>query len=449
MLEKIFVKMREASRRVALAPDSQRSEALRRLAQLVEENMDNILRANALDLSKMDAANPLYDRLQLTPERLRAIAADLRHVASLPAPDGEVVEERTLDNGIALRQVRVPFGVVGVIYEARPNVTYDVFSLCLKSGNACVLKGGHDAEESNRAAIALIHRALADVGLPVEACELLPSTHEATAEMLNAVGYIDVCIPRGGRRLIDFVRDNARVPVIETGAGVVHIYFDAAADLQMGTAIICNAKTRRVSVCNALDTLLIHRSRLSDLPAIVAPLLARGVTIHADPASLAALVGAPTQVPTMASQASPLASQACRGARMASCSPALLSSEAFGERIVAAVAEDADREWMSYNMGIFTVDSLDDALAHIAAHGSGHSESIITEDEAAARRFQTEVDASSVYVNLPTSFTDGGQFGLGAEVGISTQKLGPRGPMGLKALTTTKYLLTGRGQLRP
>ena len=409
-----FAGVRAASRQLLEISADGRSRAITALASLVEENIDSILEANARDLSRMDPSNPLYDRLQLTPDRLRAIAADLRHVAALPTPVGEEVEHRTLSNGIDLRRVRVPFGVVGVIYEARPNVTYDVFSLCLRSGNACILKGGRDAEESNLAAIGLIRRALERAGLPADACVLLPSTHEATAALLSAVGYVDVCIPRGGRRLIDFVRDNARVPVIETGAGVVHAYFDSKGDAAMGAAIIGNAKTRRVSVCNALDTLLVARDRLVDLPALTAPLAAKNVELHCDAEALAALRG--------------------------SYPDALLRE---------AAADDPDREWMDYKMGIYTVAGVDEAIGHIARHGSGHSETIITDDEAAADRFRSLVDASCVYVNLPTSFTDGGQFGLGAEIGISTQKLGPRGPMGLTALTTTKYLLTGRGQLRP
>lgn len=409
-----FAGVRAASRQLLEISADGRSRAITALASLVEENIDSILEANARDLSRMNPSNPLYDRLQLTPDRLRAIAADLRHVAALPTPVGEEVEHRTLPNGIDLRRVRVPFGVVGVIYEARPNVTYDVFSLCLRSGNACILKGGRDAEESNLAAISLIRRALERAGLPADACVLLPSTHEATAALLSAVGYVDVCIPRGGRRLIDFVRDNARVPVIETGAGVVHAYFDSKGDAAMGAAIIGNAKTRRVSVCNTLDTLLVARDRLVDLPALTAPLAAKNVELHCDAEALEALRG--------------------------NYPDALLRE---------AAADDPDREWMDYKMGIYTVAGVDEAIGHIARHGSGHSETIITEDEAAADRFRSLVDASCVYVNLPTSFTDGGQFGLGAEIGISTQKLGPRGPMGLTALTTTKYLLTGRGQLRP
>lgn len=409
----IFSRAREASRTLLELTDSQRSAAITTLADLVETHRDELLTANSLDVARMSRSNPLYDRLQLTPERLAGIASDLRHVAALPTPVGEEVEHRTLPNGIDLRKVRVPFGVIGVIYEARPNVTFDVFSLCLKSGNACILKGGHDADDSNRAAINLIHEALRLNGIPVDAATLLPSTHEATAALLGAVGKVDVCIPRGGRRLIDFVRDNAKVPVIETGAGVVHTYFDINGDLEMGRGIINNAKTRRVSVCNALDTLLIHRGRLADLPAICAPLADKNVEIHADPEAMEALRGN------------------------------------YPDKLLVAANDCWDTEWMDFKMGIHTVSDLDEAIAHITRHGSGHSESIVTDDTKAADTFRRMVDASCVYVNLPTSFTDGGQFGLGAEIGISTQKLGPRGPMGLREITTTRYLLTGHGQLRP
>lgn len=409
----IFRRAREASRVLPALSDGQRSAAITTLASLVDSRQAELLEANLLDLARMDPSNPLYDRLQLTPERLRGIASDLRHVAELPTPVGEEVEHRRLPNGIDLRKVRVPFGVIGVIYEARPNVTFDVFSLCLKSGNACILKGGHDADDSNRAAIGLIHEALRLNGIPVEAATLLPSTHEATAAMLGAVGQVDVCIPRGGRRLIDFVRDNAKVPVIETGAGVVHAYFDLAGDLEMGRGIITNAKTRRVSVCNALDTLLVHRGRLADLPSLCRPLAEKGVEIHADDEAMEALRGN------------------------------------YPDRLLVPAGECWDTEWMDYKMGLRVVGSLDEAISHIALHGSGHSESIITADTAAADTFRRMVDASCVYVNLPTSFTDGAQFGLGAEIGISTQKLGPRGPMGLREITTTRYLLTGDGQLRP
>ena len=410
-MKNLFEAAKRVSTQVALIPDDRRAAALEAVANAILAHSADILSANAEDLARMDPQNPLYDRLKLTPERLEGIASDMRHVAALPSPLGRTLEDRTLPNGLRLRKVSVPFGVIGVIYEARPNVTFDVFSLCFKSGNACLLKGGSDADASNRAAVALIRRVLAEQGLPEEAVTLLPPTHEAVGELLSAVGYVDLVIPRGGRRLIDYVRDNAKVPCIETGAGVVNTYFDAAGDLEIGRRIVLNAKTRRVSVCNALDCLIVHRERLADLPALVAPLAEKNVTIYADEAAFAALDG--------------------KYARLETTTP-----ESFGT------------EYMDYKMAIRTVASIDEALAHIARYGSGHSESIVTADAAAAARFQAEVDAACVYVNAPTSFTDGAQFGLGAEIGISTQKLGARGPMGLCEITTYKWLIDGNGQVR-
>ncbi len=410
-MKNLFEAAKRVSTQVALIPDDRRAAALEAVADAILAHSADILSANAEDLARMDPQNPLYDRLKLTPERLEGIASDMRHVAALPSPLGRVLEDRTLPNGLRLRKVSVPFGVIGVIYEARPNVTFDVFSLCFKSGNACLLKGGSDADASNRAAVALIRRVLAEQGLPEEAVTLLPPTHEAVGELLGAVGYVDLVIPRGGRRLINYVRDNAKVPCIETGAGVVNTYFDAAGDLEIGKRIVLNAKTRRVSVCNALDCLIVHRDRLADLPALLAPLAEKDVTVYADEAAFAALDG--------------------KYARLEAATP-----ESFGT------------EYMDYKMAVRTVASLDEALAHIARYGSGHSESIVTADAAAAARFQAEVDAACVYVNAPTSFTDGAQFGLGAEIGISTQKLGARGPMGLCEITTYKWLIDGNGQVR-
>lgn len=408
-----FEKAKEAGRKLALLTDERRNEVLRDVANAIEKNKERILRANAEDLAKMDSSNPLYDRLQLTDARLDAIAADMRNVGALPSPLGRTLTERTMPNGLRLRRVSVPFGVIGMIYEARPNVTFDVFSLCFKSGNACVLKGGSDADCSNREEVALIHEVLRRHGIDTAAVSLLPATHEATAAMLGAVGYIDLCIPRGGRRLIDFVRDTARVPVIETGAGVVNTYFDAEGDLEKGRRIVCNAKTRRVSVCNALDCLIIHESRLDDLPALCAPLAGSNVTLYADEQAMARLKG-----------------------------------KYRDDLLLPANADSYGTEFMDYKMAIRTVASLDEALEHINRYGSGHSECIITEDGVAARRFQAQADAACVYVNAPTSFTDGAQFGLGAEIGISTQKLGPRGPMGLEEITTYKWLIEGDGQTR-
>lgn len=391
MINPIFEQVKCASRSLTLIPDNRRDEILLAVADAIGDNEAILLEANANDLSRMEKSNPLYDRLQLTHDRLCGIASDMRHVAALPSPLGKVLKDKVLDNGLHLRRVSVPFGVIGMVFEARPNVAFDVFSLCFKSGNACVLKGGRDADDSNRAIVSLIHGILRDFDVDPNVVALLPATHEATAEMLNAVGYVDVCIPRGGRRLIDFVRDNAKVPVIETGAGVVHAYFDKEGDLEKGKRIINNAKTRRVSVCNALDCLLVHKDRAAELDALLAPMKDK-VTFHYD---------------------------------------------------------NYGTEWMSYDLSIKIVDSLEEAISHIAKYGSGHSECIITEDKEAARTFQTMVDAACVYVNAPTSFTDGAQFGLGAEIGISTQKLGPRGPMALEEITTYKWLIDGDGQIRP
>lgn len=391
-MKQLFHKAKEASRTLMLLTDEQRNDVLLKIADRAETETAKLLAANALDLQKLEPSDPLYDRLLLTKERIQGIAADLRNVAKLPSPLGIISKERTLANGLYLRRISVPFGVIGVIFEARPNVCFDVFSLCFKSGNACLLKGSHSAEESNRSIVNLIHEVLQDAGICVDVLTLLPPTHEATAELLGAVGYVDLCIPRGGRKLIDFVRDNARVPVIETGAGVVHAYFDKDGDLEKGKRIIANAKMRRVSVCNALDCLLVHRDRTDDIPALLAPMDGR-VEIVTDEATMGT-------------------------------------------------------EWMDYKLSLKVVDSLDEALAHIARYGSGHSECIITENKATAIRFQQMVDAACVYVNAPTSFTDGAQFGLGAEIGISTQKLGPRGPMALEEMTTYKWLINGNGQVR-
>ena len=411
-LKETFERVKLASKSLALLSDEQRNSILNAVADAIVNNQERILKANAQDLAKMEKSNPLYDRLQLTESRLEGIAADMRNVATLPTPLGHITKQKTLPNGLRLCRVSVPFGVIGMIYEARPNVTFDVFSLCFKSGNACVLKGGKDADCSNREEVALIHEILEHHGVSKDVVALLPATHEATGEMLNAVGYVDLCIPRGGRKLIDFVRDTARIPVIETGAGVVNTYFDKDGDLEMGKAIINNAKTRRVSVCNALDCLLVHTDRLHDLEEIVAPMAGKNVIIYADEQAYAAIEG---KYPYLEH----------------------------------ATAESFGTEFMDYKLAIKTVANLEEALDHIDQNGSGHSESIITMNEQTARQFQAHVDAACVYWNAPTSFTDGAQFGLGAEIGISTQKLGPRGPMALEEITTYKWLIEGEGQVRP
>lgn len=391
-MNNLFHRVKEVSKELLLLTDEQRNNILLRIADRAESSMEQLLVANSIDLQKLEKTNPLYDRLLLTPERITSIVADLRKVASQPSPLGIVSKERTLTNGLYLRRVSVPFGVIGVIFEARPNVCFDVFSICFKSGNACVLKGSHSAEESNRAIVALIHDVLREADVPIDVLALLPPTHEATANLLTAVGYVDLCIPRGGKKLIDFVRDNARVPVIETGAGVVHAYFDKDGDIEKGRNIIANAKMRRVSVCNALDCLLVHSERVADIPLLIEPMKDKVDVI--------------TDESTMGT------------------------------------------EWMDYKMSLKVVNSIDDAMAHIARYGSGHSECIITENEDTAAHFQKMVDAACVYVNAPTSFTDGAQFGMGAEIGISTQKLGPRGPMALEEMTTYKWLINGDGQIR-
>ena len=408
----LFDKTKKASLKLSSLSDKARNAVLLRLADAIVAEADTLLAANAEDLQNREPSDPLYDRLQLTKERLEGIAADMRKVVTLPDPLGRVLTDRVLPNGLQLRKVSVPFGVIGVIYESRPNVTFDVFSLCFKSGNACLLKGGRDAQQSNLAAVALIKRVLESMEVDTDVVNLLPATHEAAQDLLSAVGYVDLVIPRGGKKLIQFVRDNARIPCIETGAGVVNTYFDAAGDLAKGIRIVTNAKTRRVSVCNALDCLIVHASRLADLPALVGG-MAEKVSLYADSRAYNALLG---HYPA---------------ARLQPAGP-----DSFGT------------EYMDYKLAVKTVDSLQEALDHIRTYGSGHSEAIVTEDPAAATAFQQAVDAACVYVNAPTSFTDGAQFGLGAEIGISTQKLGARGPMGLEEITTTKWLITGSGQVR-
>lgn len=413
-MNEIFKAAKVASRSIALLSDGKRNEVLKAVADAIIDQQHLLLQANAKDLERMNPENPLYDRLQLTAKRLENIASDIRNVSILPSPLGHISKERTLPNGLHLQRLSVPFGVIGIIYEARPNVTFDVFSLCFKSGNACILKGGHDADYSNQAAINIIRDTLAKHDVPTDAAILLPATHESTVQLLNAKGYIDLCIPRGGRKLIDFVRDTARIPVIETGAGVVNTYFDKDGNTDMGSRIICNAKTRRVSVCNALDCLLIHKDRLNDLPILCNPLVQDKVIIYADTQSYQTLEGH------------------------------------YPDELLRHATDDSfGTEFMDYKMAIRTVASVEEALAHIDRYGSGHSECIITNNENTARIFQRQVDAACVYRNAPTSFTDGAQFGLGAEIGISTQKLGARGPMALEEITTYKWIIEGDGQTRP
>lgn len=413
MLEQ-FKKARAASLMLPVLSDDKRNAVLLAVAHAIETQMPQLLEANAQDLARIDRSNPMFDRLMLTADRLKGIASDMRHVSTLPSPLGRTLKEVTLPNGLHLRRVSVPFGVIGMIYEARPNVTFDVFSLCFKSGNACVLKCGKDAEASCRAGVSLIHDVLRQFDIDESAVELLPATHEATDEMLQATGFIDLCIPRGGKHLIQTVRDKARVPVIETGAGVVSTYIDRKADIKMAADIVFNGKTRRVSVCNALDCLIIHSAQLPQLYRICEPLATKQVTLYTDGQAFEALHD---RYPSILLQH--------------------VNDNSFGT------------EFLDYKLAIKTVDSLEDAVKHIALYDSGHSEAIVTTDPDAARCFQMAVDAACVYVNAPTSFTDGGQFGMGAEIGISTQKLGPRGPMALEEITTYKWLIDGNGQTRP
>lgn len=404
-----------ASRKLNVLSTQEINTVLLALATKAQEKCEALLVENQKDLAAMDKSNPLYDRLLLTKQRIFDIASDIKKVASLPSPVGRILESRELPNGLKLTKKAVPFGVIGIIYEARPNVSFDVFSLCFKTGNVCVLKGGTDAYHSNLAIVNLIKEVLKEHDLDQNMVHLLPAGREATGELLGAVGYVDLIIPRGSAGLIKYVRENAMVPVIETGAGVVHCYFDKDACLEKGRAIIENAKTRRVSVCNALDCLVIHQDRVSDLPAICQGLIQeKEVVIEADEAAFAALQG---------------------------CYPDAL--------LTPATTQSFGKEFMAYRMSIKTVSSLNDAIDHINRYSSKHSESIVTENEAAAEAFLQEVDASCVYHNAPTSFTDGGQFGMGAEIGISTQKLHARGPMALPELTTYKWLIVGNGQTRP
>ncbi len=412
-LKNTFEQVQEASRELVMLENDRINEILLAVADEAVAQTDYILTENAKDLARMDEADPKYDRLKLTASRIQDIAADMRKVAELPSPLGRVLKHHVLPNGLELTRVSVPFGVIGIIYEARPNVSFDVFSLCLKSGNACVLKGGSDADASNRAIVGVIHAVLSRFGVNPHVVELLPATREATAEMLHANGYIDLIIPRGSSNLINFVRANATIPVIETGAGICHAYFDKAADLEKGKSIVNNAKTRRVSVCNALDCLVLHEERLTDLPALCAPLAQSNVLIYADEPAYMALQG---EYPT--------------------------------ELLKPATEESFGTEFLSYTMAIKTVTSVDEALEHIRRNSSKHSECIITEDEAVANRFLRLVDAACVYANAPTSFTDGAQFGLGAEIGISTQKLHARGPMALEEITSYKWVIKGNGQVR-
>ncbi len=413
MIENTLELLKNASYSLPFLTEEQVNGVLHAVADGIEKETAALLEANRKDLALMDRSNPMFDRLLLTEERLKGIADDMRHVSELTNPVGQVIDERVRPNGMKLTRVRVPFGVIGVIYEARPNVSFDVFSLCFKSRNACALKGGSDAYNSNAAIVDLIHRVLAEKGIDPHVVELLPAGHEAAAELMKAVGMVDLLIPRGSARLIRSVREQAQVPVIETGAGVCHTYFDKEGDIKKGADIIFNSKTRRPSVCNTLDSLVIHADRLKDLPELCSRLQTKDVVIEADEQSYAALEGKyPANLLEHA------------------------TSESFG------------KEFLAYRMSIKTVSSFDEALQHVRRYTSHHSECIVTENDANARMFLQYTDAACVYHNVSTAFTDGGQFGLGAEIGISTQKMHARGPMGLEEITTYKWLISGDGQTR-
>lgn len=412
-LNETFAAVKAASRELALLSDDTINQILNAVADATVAETSFILAENEKDLARMDKNDPKYDRLKLTEERLKGIAADTRNVATLPSPLGKVLKETVRPNGMRLTKISVPFGVIGIIYEARPNVSFDVFSLCLKSGNACILKGGSDADCSNRAIISVIHEVLKRFNVNPHIIELLPADREATTALLNAVGYVDLIIPRGSSGLINFVRENARIPVIETGAGICHTYFDEFGDVNKGADIIHNAKTRRVSVCNALDCTIVHEKRLAELPVLCQKLKDSNVIIYADLQAYQALEG---HYPA--------------------------------ELLQPATEESFGTEFLDYKMAVKTVKSFEDALGHIQENSSKHSECIVTENKERATLFIKIVDAACVYTNVSTAFTDGAQFGLGAEIGISTQKLHARGPMGLEEITSYKWIIEGDGQTR-
>lgn len=409
----IFSNVQEASRELVKINAETINQLLLALADEAEKQTPAILAENQKDLDLMDPKDPKYDRLKLTEDRIKGIASDIRNVAKLPSPLGKILDSKELPNGLQVSKITVPMGVIGIIYEARPNVTFDVFSLCIKSGNACILKGGSDAKFSNQAIITIIKKVLADFKINTSVAELLPPDREATQELLTARGYVDVIIPRGSQGLIDFVAQNAKIPVIETGAGIVHTYIDEKADIAKASEIVYNAKTRRPSVCNALDCLIVHKKQLANLPAIMEPLAKSHVVVYADELSKMVLTG---RYPS--------------------------------SHLKVATAESFGTEFLDYKMSVKIVDSLDEALAHIFKYSSKHSEAIISDIPENIERFLNEVDAAAVYSNTSTAFTDGAQFGLGAEIGISTQKLHARGPMALAELTSYKWVVKGSGQIR-
>lgn len=409
----IFQNVKDASREMSAVKEATINALLLALADETENQSTFILAENQKDLDLMDSQNPKYDRLTLSKDRIMDIASDIRNVAKLPSPLGKIYEQRELPNGLKLSKVSVPMGVIGIIYEARPNVTFDCFSLCIKSGNACILKGGSDAKFSNEAIISIIKKVLIKFGLNSSIAELLPIERDATMALLTARAYVDVLIPRGSQSLINFVAENAKVPVIETGAGIVHTYLDESADIGKAREIIANAKTRRVSVCNALDCLIVHKKQLANLPSVLEPLAKSNVILYADEPSMMILIG---RYPK--------------------------------ELLRPATEESYGTEFLDYKMSLKTVNDFEEALTHIYKYSSKHSEAILSENIENIERFINEVDAAAVYSNTSTAFTDGAQFGLGAEIGISTQKLHARGPMALAELTSYKWVVRGSGQVR-
>ena len=413
-IEKQLQQVLKASRKLNLVASETVVSVLQALADEAEKNTDFILSENQKDLDRMDSKDPKYDRLKLTAERIQGIAADIRNVAGLESPVGNVLKTTTRPNGLKISKVTVPFGVIGIIYEARPNVTFDVFALCLKSGNACVLKGGSDAIFSNQAIVSIIKDVLKKFKLDENTVCLLPAGREEADEMLRAHGYIDLIIPRGSQGLINYVREKATIPVIETGAGICHTYFDEFGDAEKGREIIFNAKTRRPSVCNALDCLVIHENRLPDLPDFGKKLSEEKVVIYADKKSYD-----------------------------------VLKNSYPKDLLFPATEESFGTEFLSLKMSVKTVASFEDAISQINEKSSKHSEAIVSENRERIENFEKMIDASSVYSNVSTAFTDGSQFGLGAEIGISTQKLHARGPMALEELTSYKWIIEGEGQVRP
>lgn len=408
-----FKNVREASRQLVGLEEAKINSILAKIADEAEKGVSYILAENKKDLDRMDPADPKFDRLKLTEERIKAIASDIRNVASLPSPLGKVLDEIERPNGLKISKVTFPMGVIGIIYEARPNVTFDVFSLCLKAGNACILKGGSDASFSNEAIVKVIKEAISGFGINTDIITLMPPDRESVKDLLEARQYVDVIIPRGSQGLIDFVVQNSKIPVIETGAGIVHTYFDEFGDLEKGKSIIFNAKTRRVSVCNALDCLVIDQKRLKDLPQLTQKLAEKNVLIYADDESLKELNGK------------------------------------YPDNLLKPATEESyGTEFLSYTMSVKTVKGFKEALEHIYKYSSKHSEAIISENPDRVNQFLQKVDAAAVYSNTSTAFTDGAQFGLGAEIGISTQKLHARGPMALNELTTYKWIVKGTGQVR-